>query len=603
MNIEKYATILAKYNNVFSHKNHKTKIIVIPFKENKWVSKYLSRIKSFDKVIYNCKRPVIKAFKAFYRTDCIASVFLQQNNSHTILMGNERILFSHPEGKTYLCLTPFWVKNASCIDLRSGVGAGCGTDNIFPHLNAILFLDELQTPYPGGCYYTRNRSRTTPIPPSKIDEYMRICYITRDLSILDDIFIAWNGKQNIEHFPFITKTTILTISKFIQPFPIQNVSHFPESVVKSTSLITKKLSRSNPNFLIQDILNTYLSASGSVDNVGLFIEYPFECDYENSCGNAEDGTCYIDNKSSSSSNDPQQYVAFYVNGLNPKKILQVRRPYDRYMEYENFIPDIQMHLWTKILYDPREELPFNVSRVVIDNTILGYCYKGAFLCLAYPALSSFVIPFDHLSKCGSKNLDTDCLLSPMKENDLKHDNNIFVIDKYPYDRTHHLYHIKHKNIRNDLWCLSRIDDNKYYNDTFCKISDNANRNSDEPPSKYPKKADPPLFVSKWLSFYDKHKDQNNLHFGNLDLFKLALILARHKICFKLKRGNSREISYVSGEYEIRLEEPLVNYINEIRLLPAEEGHSGLCTTVHTTEKDNAAHDDHDEEYESGCVIA
>lgn len=221
---------------------------------------------------------------------------------------------------------------------------------------------------------------------------------------------------------------------------------FRTSYTKSTSLINKKLCFKNSHFLIQDILNSYQENGGSLNNLGLFIEYPFKITYKS--------------LSDAHSNTNRQYISLSVNGNKPKTVLHVRYPYDRYMEYIY----VQEITWTTVLYDSNI-IPRDVSRVIVQSTIFGYQYKDRFLCLESPMLNQTP---------KYNKLNTECILNCILDQNPNLDERFDVIETYHDDSILLLHKVKHKEIPYNLWCMS-IDERS-------------------PTKKFPKRAYLPEFV-------------------------------------------------------------------------------------------------------------
>lgn len=499
MNIKRYAHEYAKFHNSFTF-DLMDDLILLPFTVWTWDNSKVLRLRYFDKIKSNNCTPLAQALKAYLKTDTICSVFLSKDTC-SLLIGNERLIIPESRGSLKLCATSFFVRDPKIIESHASVSR-----TPFPNVfvcniieNAILFLDELDVPCPGGNYFNNKTG----------SEYYRLCYLTTDPKVLQSSLKIWRDHDSVITIPFFSKSATINVSNFLHIQTINDVP-FPDSSIKSTAIIDKK----NPHFLIQDILNTYVRNGGFIDNIGLFIEYPIRVSFEG-CDDIHNDRL-------------KQFIAISINGNEPKTVLHVQCPYDRYIEYTH-IPAVP---WTRLLFDT-SDLPSDLQPVVVDSTILGYNYQDAFFCLSYPMLDI---------KFG--NFNTEYLLNTV-DFDLYTDKKIDVIDSYRYDNYHDINRVKHRELPHELWCLTTIQNI---------------------PETYARRVTAPEFVRNWLLFYDQNKQNKDVRYGDLDVVKLALVLARHKICFSLKASRYREVFFEQGkDILFRLDPEAIDFINDVRL--------------------------------------
>jgi hypothetical protein len=233
-------------------------------------------------------------------------------------------------------------------------------------------------------------------------------------------------------------------------------------------------------------------------------------------------------------------VALAVNGSRPKKTLLVRHPYERYVTY-NTVPALP---WTQVLY-VRESLnlPLDVNVVTIDSIVIGVEYKGAFFVSSYPLLED---------RPRIETLNTKCLLTPYG-NDPKSDTQIVVLETFRYDYETLLHRVRIKSVDYELWCLSKSDD----------------------VNVYPKRVRPPELVENYLQFYTRNKSKNKL-IGNVNMVQLAMVLARHKICFTTRIVDKNKIGNMilsDDEIVLQMDDKAAEFLNNMRLDALENGNN------------------------------
>ena len=597
MNLVNILPIISKFNNVphvelMEHSD----IIVINFKEYPWRNTFLSTLQTFDKIVYdkpNTTRPFIKALKKYYHTEDLVTVFLLKSNTgylqQNILIGNNKLLIpveSYKDANIHLVLLPMFCDNDKK-QLRKLKNIHL-TDNMHFYKSHVLFLDPYQIPYPGGSYYAADN-----VDLDSKGDYKRMCIITKDLTDVHDnaIFELYQISRCLR-YPLYTKSSQLKLPDlFFLESPVEGV-HFEEGNLINSALITKTFSTNFPEFLLQDILNTYHNDSYNFDtnpfplkSVALFIQYPVLLYYKD--------ISYLN--SSQCSLDESRYYLFFINSLNPQKIIHVKHPYDRYYLYENMnIEDIHSKKAMMFYYIPNHlrHIPYTLERVIMSNVMLGYKYKNKFLCLSYPMLidAPRIDEYYNNEKFriqNSHNYNTDCLLNVFhKEDFITHDINLKVLGIYNIDENYDIYKVNHIGCRNDTWCLVSKLQNVTSCSSFNKKRKHSSESNDESTPKYYRRAVAPLtsFVAAWVDFFSENIDKKFINYGNLNVFKLAMVLARHKICFKMRVAESRKIGLLNrNEYVFYMDQPAINFVNDMRLLI-------------TTEQNE------DEEEEYTCVI-
>ncbi|GBO40404.1 hypothetical protein AVEN_58055-1 [Araneus ventricosus] len=469
---------------------------VIPLSDLPCNKVMLLKLRSFDKILSPASNPLLNALKSHYKSEGLCDVF-QEPKRVTILMGNERIVFPVDErAKCYLVATTLFVKNPSVFENYLKGSGRQVYDNVYAYNNSVIYLDPFDIPGPGLNYFEETESNS----------FHRICFVTPHVN---DVYLAeWTNRQEVYELPFKTKF-VTQQAKFIHYKPMDEIQ-LPDAHAKGTGLIHKRHSFRDPKFLLQDILNSY---RGPIDHLGLLVQYPFCIGY--------DGACNVGN----------HFVALVVNGHFPKRVLQIRSPYERYIEYD-FVPAVG---WSQIYY---ERIPSTgLDRVVIESTVLGYVYKDFFLCLEHPMLgNSPTYPL--------QNTTYLCKPAP-SSTDVFRDANIEVLDTYRYDCAHTLHRIKHRNVPQEVWCLAIHDESQ----------------------SFPKRFNLPHLVDHWINFFSSNCKKFALDFTNLDVVKLALVLSKHKICYKIKISvaKNRELEMNNEELIFRLDESAVAFINDARL--------------------------------------
>lgn len=519
MNLQKYASLYASFHKCQHFTVLSDDTIVLSFQDTRWEPWLVLRLHEFDKITRTSQ--LAKSLNVFFNSDSQNTTFLKQD-SWTMLLGCERVVFPQTGGQCKVYATPYFVSDPRVVDeyLRGSARPFC--EHVYTYKNTILYLDPCDVPFPGGCYFDQPKRR----------ESYRLCFVSRE----PDEYVAkitneWKHRQGVSTLPFhVTDTTV--VPSFIDFRPVRNLS-LPDEHSKSTGTLRRHVDY--PSFVIQDVLLSYLGDDeDQVHHLGLILEWPFRVQYDGSRCNRR-------------SNRPKQFVTLSINGSLPKNVLYVRDPYERYVEYD-YVP--QVSSWTEI-YFVRDGLP-DLLPVVIDSVVIGFEYKGAFLCLSHPLLE------DRPRHPPTQR--TECLLTTREP-----DSGLVVLDTFSFDCETLLHRVKPKGpqaIQWDLWCLSKTDDS----------------------TQYPKRVRPPSLVEKYLTFYASNKSKNKW-LGNVHLMQLATVLAKHDICFKTRIVEKRkgQVLLANDEIILQMERPGVDFLNSVRLVavtdPEQNEDGGSCTVL------------------------
>lgn len=579
MNFSKFARCIAKFNNVLKVDFYDSEefMFIIHFEEILWKNVLIPSLQNFDKIVdekINSTRPFIKALKMLYRTDCLTTVFLSNHNTdylqQTILMGKERLLIPKENGKdVHLVILPFFSthKKEPFINIDS-------KSDLFQYKGHFVFFDPYQIPYPGGSYYDQGNNDKS--------DYKRMCVLTQNIDDFMDNVLFNDLCPQSRCFKSWMYTGFTTL-RLPDLFNIQNPTedfYFEETHLRNTELINKTFSANRPEFLLQDILNTYhrntfdfLDNPFPLKNIALFIEHPITLNF---------GLQDNSNKQHCSLSSELRYTPFFINSLNPKTILQVVYPYDRYYVYEGMkLQNLDPKNYTMFYYLPdyKRHIPYDLERVIINNVVLGYEYKKGFLCLNYPMSIDSPEKYDFHNNDDSKkiqnsyNFNTHCLLNSFENFDPKKDKRLEVLSEFDYNEHYTIYKVKHVGKRNETWCLVRREQSPENIET-CKVDPGKvlggkrlSEKSGEPFPKYFRKAPPPMtsFVASWVEFFMENINKKDVDYGNLNVFKLAFTLAQHKICFEMQLSDTRKIKLLHNKYIFCMDQPAIDYINKMRI--------------------------------------
>ncbi|GFS89758.1 uncharacterized protein NPIL_462671 [Nephila pilipes] len=498
MNLQQYSTIYSRFHGAFEFQIYGD-TIVIPLDDVSWTKSIVLKLKNFENT-YDDSKPLPKCLMFHYKMETNCTVFTTED-SWSLLLGDQKLVYPKDGGKTFFCATQLFCDDAKTFDLyMKSVNAISFYENIYYYKNAVIFLDNYDIPYPGGNYFS---------PHNKSNLWYRICFLLFDIDSIQKLENEFQHRKNIYSMPLKIKPAEANISNFIK-IKLVNEIKFPETYYESTNIILKRKCFKNPDFIIQDILDSYPHSS----EVGIIIEYPVLISYL--------GTNVSDKH--------RRFLALAINCNIPKTILYVPSPFDRYYQYRHTPKEIS---WVTLLYD-QQITPPDMNLVILDKTIIGYSYKNTFFCLTHPKL---------LNGNAIENKNTSTLLN-MLTFDLKLDKNFQIVYNYRFDSNHTLHCVKHKDLNHELWCMS--------------LADNF--------TSYPKHIVPSYLVRNWCDFLLEHFNNKHINFGDLKLVKLMFILARHKICFLTRESKTRDIIYENYKDIIfKLERNVLDFVNTIRL--------------------------------------
>lgn len=501
---------------------------VLDFQDMKWETWAASRIAQSDQISVKSQHTFLDALKTFCKTEAPCTIFCK-GDSWTLLVGKERVIIPMPDEKSatiHLYVTPLFVDNPQIVSNHLQGMALPAYDNVFPYKNCILFLDSNDLPQPGGCYFD-------PIQPCAKCLY-RICILTNEPPAkVNEIASEWKARRGVMTLPFLTKDVIKP-PPMIHFQPIREL-YFPDQSVLSSSTIQKRLSLTRPHCLLQDILGSYFrhhlrnheghdpetNPNDCLHHLGLVVEWPFRITYEGA-----KPTEIVD----------KRYVALAVNGERPTRLLQVRHPYDRYIEYDA----VPATLWTRISYVQSVlETPPQVEKVSIKSTVIGFVYKNTFFCFNFPLLEGF--PHPNVTR------NMHYVLSHGKE-DLLTDNNLLVSETFQLNDKYLLHHVQMNGIPFDAWCVTKVQDHQ---------------------TTYPKKGNSSPLLEEWMRLFTLYTDEKVGEVIDTELIRLALVLTRHRICFNTritdKKGLKNALELTDNQIVLHMGEEAAKFLNEARV--------------------------------------
>lgn len=530
MNRYSYGSHVSKYHGSTTTCRFVHGMYVLNFKSFPFKTYLLGRFYNARKVQSTVESfNFVNALKIHFKTKDICSVVCK-NDTNSILVGNSRVVIPMPFEPTpsidsfRLYLTPYYVNDPQLVSGHLRGMALPAYDNVFPYKNCILYLDEHDIPVPGGCYFD-------PIVPDSHPLY-RLCILTAEPeeSVIQ-IASEWQARRGIQTLPFITKDVIRNPA-MISFQPIREI-HFSDQNILSSNTIHKYHSLSKPHCLIQDILSSYFrhqvrskpsrTTVDCLNNVGLILEWPLRITYEGS-------------KSFEAAE--KKYVALAVNGYRPTRVLHVRHPYERYIEYD-YVPAT---LWTPISYvQTILETPADVQKVSIRSTVIGYEYGNAFFCFAVPVLEGTPSPYEW------RNIR--CMLSHAT-NILLNDRRIRVMETYRWNKKYYLNHVQMTGVSLDAWCLTKVDD---HNTVYLTHQNDGS-----------------TLLEEWLQLVRLYKDAKAVKVVDTEFIRLALLLTRHKICFQTKitekvGKNKDAIMLNDDDITLFVGEDESKFLNDIRV--------------------------------------
>lgn len=512
MNLQHYTDIYCSFHNVFEHDVIENTIL-IPISDVSWAKSIVLRLKNF-KEIYEPDKPLAKSIMYHYKMETVVSVFTSKD-SWSILLGDQRVVYPKSGSHSYIGASSLFIKDSKIFEqYMKERNAISYYDNIYSYKNAVIYLDNYDIPYPGGHYFNEKNVEN--------DQY-RICFVgsSEIIQLLEKEFLE--KLKAVNYMPLKVKDAEATISDFINLKPIRNAP-FSSMYHENVSNVLKRKCFTDPNYIIQDILNKSFSSE-----IGIIIEYPI----------------YISYLSPSDKLKHNEYVALAINCNIPKSVLYVPAPYDRCYLHRQVPKNIH---WVTLLYDKEPE---TLEAVILNKNIIGYMYRETFFCLTHPKL---------MYGTHVENKHTKDILN-MLSFDLKQDENLKIVNEFRYDVNHSLFCVKHKNLSHELWCLSFANNFK----------------------SHPKRVSPSYLVSHWCELVLQHADRKEVDYGDLNLLKLMFVLARHKICFQTKESLKRDIRYENhSDIIFTLEKNVLDFVNSLRLdlmMPLNEPESEYCTIL------------------------
>lgn len=509
MNFQQYANYYGSF-----HGATETEIIenCIVFKIDKvsWCKSVVLKLKNYEKAYDDSEKnsdnikPLSKSLMKHLKLETPCTVF-QTDDSFSILYGNTYLLYPKSNGSIIFVATQYFVSDAHVFQkFMSQYNAECVSENIYYYKSAVIFMDEFDIPYPGCNYFSKN---------NKKNAIGRICFILdqQDTFRIPKFIRNLENVNDIHYKALQTKCINTSISKFIDPIPIDEM-YIPTSHYDYTNIVVKRLCYKNPNFIIQDILNScYINK-----DIGIVIEYPICLSYV----------------SINKSQYPRRYYCFAINCHQPNQFIHIPSPYDRFYKYDHGIKDIN---WTSLYYNPIAiNHKTDIFDVVIDTNTLGYVYRDTFFCLSHPKLSK--VP-------NVRNRNTRFLLNTLSFN-IENDPNMNIVYMHRFDSEFIVYCVKHRDLPYDMFCLEK---SKHFTNTYKIIQ-------------------LPYLVRNWATLVLENQNRTQLNFGDLNFIKLMYILARHKICFKNREHTEREIIYEKqNDIIFQVEKNAIDFINNMKL--------------------------------------
>lgn len=503
MNLQQYASKYSHFHGVMESDLIEN-CIVYNITKVSWSRSIVLKLKNFSKAYDQPEqiKPLAKGLMKHFKLETLCTIF-KTDDSFSLLYGNISLAFPKSDGEVSVVATNFFVGDNKIFQKHmEHLKAECVHENIYYYKSSVIYLDEFDIPYPGGEYFH---------PDNNKNDVSRICFLLdrQERFRLHEFVDLFRDASNIHSVPLKTKFVQTDLSKFIDFTPVSETL-IPTNNFDYTNIIVKKWCFQHPNFIVQDILNSY-----HLTELGLVLEYPI----------------YLSYVANHKANFPRRYYCLAINCHQPKQFLHVPAPFDRFYKYNYNIKDIE---WVTLYYD--RELTVNVlgvTDVVLNTQTIGYVYRNTFFCLSHPKLSA--VP-------NVPNRNTRYLLNTLTF-DLEEDKDVNLIYMHRFDADYVIYCVKHKNLPYDMWCLQQ---SKHYVTNYRTDS-------------------LPYLVREWAQLV-LHHSSLDLNFGDLNFIRLMFLLAKHKICFNVREGEDREILYEKEQDIIfQVEKSAIEFINETRL--------------------------------------
>lgn len=526
MNFPRYSKLYSLFHGCQTFRNVED-LIVLDFADAPFEPLAVKLMYEYDTIHMNTQKAFTQALKAFFNTEDPISVTCHPNNFWVALLGSfKTITPSLEKDATFqMYATPYFVNDPAIVSEYWRGIARQAYDFVFSYKSCIMYLDREDLPCPGGNYFDATRCNS----------WYRVCILSKEpahivLSVAQEWKQLVHKNMQVEIRSYLTKDVIAT-PKMIH-FTKVNKPYLPEERRINSRFIQKRL----PQFLLQDILGSYYrnylhDNNGKeneriLDELGLIVEFPFRIAFE---GTRNDLTT------------PKEYVALTVNGRHPKRCLLIQSPYDVYSEYQ----EVPVTLWTPIHYvNTFLNLPMDMEKVIVDSVVIGYVYKQGFFCFSYPVLEG------RPSKESKRNIE--CILNPVTLSD-----EFFVKETYRVDQQYSLHRIQQKGVPYPAWCV-----------TEAKESD-----------QFPENRSLPELPKQWLSMFT-NKSYRKPNFVDVNVIQIALMLARHKICFKTHISDKKKgFVLTDNEIQLRMDQSEVDFINGMKVLVPQDIREdpGSCT--------------------------
>lgn len=417
MNLPRYCTLYSRFHGSTSFRTEQD-IMILDLADLDFDPWACLRLFRFESIAMNAQQPFIHAMKLLFKSEAPVTVFCQ-NDSWSALLGNSKFItpVNEQDAKFQLYATPYFVKDPSAIAEHMQGISHATSDNVFMYQHGVLYLDNMDLPSPGSCYF--DSCEAGPL--------YRICFLSQEpLHKALQWATEWKSRRDVLTIPFLTKETLARPTMI--PFQPMGVPYLPDNRVVAVGSIQKRLSMNDPCCLIQDVLYSYRRNHPEVQNVGIVLDWPLRLTFEGTRPNAS---------------SDKECVALSVNGVRPTKTLYVRYPYDVYTEYDE-VPAIR---WTQVTYYPVIlELPLDMNKVSVDSVVVGYVYKNAFYCFNHPVLEG------RPTHESARNMKW--FFSTVKQLDETVQETFRIDEKYALNR------IQRHGL--PAWCITKADDTHKY---------------------------------------------------------------------------------------------------------------------------------------------
>lgn len=528
MNFNTYGSCYGKFHKC-SVSAVKQNIIVFDLANAPYETWIVGRMYPPENVSIDSDKPLLLALKTFFKSDVPASVVCSRKYLWTICLGNERIIFPvnntvQNVNRLQMYATPYYVNNPEVVSQYLQATIRPAYENVFFYKNTVLYLDNEDLPYPGGCYFNK-------CTPTK---FYRICFLSDEpMDHVIDLATEWQTRRDVMTIPYMTRE-VKAIPKFLNVQPVTE-SGFSDASILSTGIVHKTLSSRKPEFLIQDVLTSYYkniarrSSPADFSYLGLFVEWPFYLTYEGA-------------RHSESKDPVKRFLALSINGNNPTQVLHVCRPYDRYVEY-NHVPAT---LWSPVSFVLTTlETGSNVRKVAVDTVVIGVVYRETFFCFGQPLLEGAPTP--------RPLLNAEYVLSTATV-ELNEDANVRVMETFKYNDDYSLRRVSIRGLALDCWCLAK------------------SANTDP----YPRNIRLPDLVKMWLNFF--MQVGNDTFDVDVTAVRPALMLSKHKICYNLNEVEKPKDAIVLTDSEVNFNfhREIVEFINKARLTKPETLQGWSC---------------------------